>query len=70
MKVLEKLIGALFALLFVMTPYISMLAAENAMLQRGYQAIGGEVCVPLLCFLGLSVLAHLEQYCRRKANAK
>ena len=41
MKVLEKLFGVLFTLLFIITPYISMVAAEAALLQRGYKAIGG-----------------------------
>lgn len=70
MKVLEKLFGILFTLLFIITPYISMVAAEAALLQRGYKAIGGEDLIPIACFIGLSILAHLEQYCRRKANAK
>ena len=55
MKVLGKFSGVLFIVMYFLTPYISMLAEERALLYRGYRAMGGEVLVPLLCFLVMLV---------------
>lgn len=70
MKVLGKFSGVLFIVMYFLTPYISMLAEEQALLYRGYRAMGGEVLVPMLCFLAMFILNWIEQYCKEQSNAK
>lgn len=70
MKVLGKFSGILFIVMYFLTPYISMLAEEQALLYRGYKAMGGEVMIPMLCFLVMFALDWIEQYCKERSNAK
>lgn len=70
MKVLGRFSGVLFIVMYFLTPYISMLAEERALLYRGYRAMGGEVFVPMLCFLVMFTLNWIEQYCKEHSNAK
>lgn len=70
MKVLGKFSGILFVAMYFWTPYISMLAEERALMYHGYGVIGGEVMVPMLCFLIMFALDWIEQYCKEWSNAK
>lgn len=63
---LHKLIKMLWVMLLFLTPYISMLAMKDAILERGYYAIGGEFCVPLLCYVGVFELITINREIRKK----
>lgn len=70
MKVLVKFSEILFVVMYFLTPYISMLTEERALLYPGYKAMGGEVMVPVLCFLVMFALDWIEQCCKERSNAK
>lgn len=63
---MHKLIKTLWVTLLFLTPYISMLAMKDAILERGYYTIGGEFCVPLLCYVGVFELITINQGIRKK----
>ena len=57
-----KLSKLCFVLFFFMTPYIAIAFDRIAFFERGYIASGGEMLIPLPCFVVLYVLLQLEEY--------
>ena len=46
--------------LIFLTPYIAMLADREAYMERGYYSFGGEMFVPIFCWVCVLILQRLQ----------
>lgn len=55
-------VKAFCVLLLFLTPYIAIAADRIAFFERGYISNGGEMLVPLFCFVIIYLLLKLEDH--------
>lgn len=59
-RALGTLTKPLIVFLFFATPYVAILADRYATLERGYMAFGGQMLVPIGCFVVLYLLMEAD----------
>ena len=66
LKMIHDIVRLFWVVLFFLTPYISMLAMKVAIEERGYYALGGELCVPIMCYVVIFALILVDQRIRAR----
>ena len=49
----------------IVTAILTVLAFKYAKIERGYNAVGGEVLMPLLCWIVLYLAPKMAKECRK-----
>lgn len=72
---LKKAVGAitkpLIVFLFFFTPYIAIAVDRYAFMERGYMAFGGELAIPVICYIAMYLLMEIDESVNpKKGNRK
>lgn len=71
---LKKAVGSitkpLIVFLFFFTPYIAIAADRYAFMERGYLAFGGEMVVPILCYMLMYALMAVDEELNPKKGGR
>lgn len=60
LKMIKEMVNTFKWVLFFLIPYISILTDRQAYIERGYYSFGGEMLVPIFCWICVFILQHLQ----------
>lgn len=68
LNMVKKTVSMFKWVLFFLSPYITVMADRLAYMNRGYYSFGGEMFVPIFCWIGVILLHDIQTKLSKKIN--